>query len=78
MISELQAEPWSDDGLSIPNTPVSKQLHLFPVRQLKGNYQFAKDTRMGPILFWGVEWWYYMKLQGVPDYWITGKIIFEG
>lgn len=76
MISELQAEPWIDDGQNIKSTPVSKQMELFPVKQLAKNTQFAQETRLGPVLFWGAEWWYYMKLQGISDYWRNAKIIF--
>lgn len=77
MISELQAEPWTDDGNSIPETSLSKLTNLFPVKQLVENFVYAKETRMDPILFWGVEWWYYMKVQGIPDYWQSAKIIFN-
>lgn len=77
IISELQAEPWPDNGQSIPTTPLAKQMQLFPLKQLSKNFHYAEETRMGPILFWGVEWWYYMKLQGISDYWRSGKKILE-
>lgn len=77
MISELQAEPWTDDGSSIPETSLSKLTGLFPVKQLVENFVYAKETRMDPILFWGVEWWYYMKVQGITDYWQQARLIFD-
>ncbi|MBI2593518.1 DMT family transporter [Candidatus Daviesbacteria bacterium] len=78
MISELQAEPWTDDGSSIPETSLGKLTSLFPVKQLISNFVYAKQTRMDPILFWGVEWWYYMKEQGIPAYWQQARLIFDG
>lgn len=77
MVSELQAEPWPDNGSPIPETSLAKQQNLFPVNQLISNFAFSKETRLGNVLFWGAEWWYYIKLKGVPDYWEEAKLIFN-
>lgn len=68
MISELQAEPWPDDGMSIPDTTLSKQMQLFPVKSLEKNLRYAEQTKLGPVIFWGAEWWYFMKERGNDAY----------
>ena len=75
IISELQAEPWPDNHLSITEISLTRQAELFPKEKLFENFKYAKETNLGPIVFWGVEWWYYMKVNHVPDFWEIGKVI---
>lgn len=77
LISELQAEPWPNDQLAITEVSKEKQLELFPPERLQQNYKYAKETNLGPVIFWGVEWWYYMKLNNFPVYWETAKNILK-
>ncbi len=77
MISELQAEPWPADAKSIPEVNLSKQIELFPVRNLDKNLMYAEQAKMGPIIFWGAEWWYYMKDKGNDAYVQKAKEIFN-
>lgn len=75
LISELQAEPWPNDQLAIIELSKEKQIKLFPPARLLQNYQYAKETNLGPVIFWGVEWWYYMKLNNYPIYWELARDI---
>lgn len=77
MISELQAEPWPSDDQALINVPFEEQTELFSSNQLKENFYFARSTNLGPVLFWGAEWWYYMKQNGIPEYWENAKYIFN-
>jgi len=77
MISELQAEPWPNNHLAITELPLEKQIELFPPERLVQNYNYASQSNLGPVIFWGVEWWYYMKLQNNPSYWFIAKMILE-
>lgn len=75
IIAELQAEPWFSTP---PNTtPVNKQTKLFTAKNLEGNADFAKKTGFSESLFWGVEWWYYMKANNHPEYVETAKELFK-
>jgi hypothetical protein len=66
LIAELQAEPWSQKGLF--HDPLYLQLQSFPVSKLQYNIEFAQKTGFEEIYLWGVEWWYYMQMQGHPEY----------
>jgi hypothetical protein len=67
MITELQLEPWfSIDLLSVP---VAEQTKVLPLEKFKDVIKYAGQTRISRIYFWGVEWWYWMRQQGNPQYW---------
>lgn len=74
IVSELQAEPWL--------TPVSQELpvanlaELFNVEELQRNAHYAARTGANEIFFWGVEWWYYLKVQGEDGLWDAAKNYF--
>ena len=75
IISELQAEPWPNDQLSITQVNIEKQMELFPPEKLVQNYKYARETNLGEVYFWGVEWWYYMKEKKTSIYWDIAKTI---
>ncbi|MDO8498688.1 MAG: beta-galactosidase [bacterium] len=68
MVSELQAEPWAP-GKSITKIPLKEQIQFFSLDNLKGVVDFTTRTDIKSQYFWGVEWWYYMKLHNHPEYW---------
>lgn len=74
-ISELQAEPWPA-GSSIPNTPITEQVRLFSLKNFQDNLNFAKLTGFKAAYLWGVEWWYYLRQRGQPQYWDFAKVLF--
>lgn len=75
-IIELQTEPWVPNGkiiyLSQPEIDRSMSIDQF-----KANLQFAINTGFKDVYVWGVEWWYWQKLYGNPEYWEIGKFIFD-
>lgn len=74
IITELQAEPWSDKGLK--NTPVDQQLKLMTIDKFMDNITFARNTGFDEIYLWGVEWWIYLKAHNHPEYWEYAKTLF--
>ncbi|MCR4311961.1 MAG: beta-galactosidase [Candidatus Uhrbacteria bacterium] len=72
VITELQMEPWFEDGLGnvagdhIPFAPSDFDEHL----------QFARETGISEIWLWGVEWWYHEKLEGDDGLWKRGQSLF--
>jgi hypothetical protein len=76
MIMELQAEPWVARGqmayISEADINQTKRLDQF-----KANVQYALDIHAKQIYLWGVEWWYWQKLYGNPEYWETAKTLFK-
>ncbi len=66
-IAELQAEPWAPDGLT--NTTIDEQIAIMDPQFFSRTIQFAGSSGFPRIYLWGAEWWYFMKLQGHPEYW---------
>jgi oligoribonuclease (3'-5' exoribonuclease) len=75
IISELQAEPWCKN--LIYNCDLDEQKITMDFEQFKKNIDFAKNTGIDTIYFWGVEWWYWMKKQGKPEIWEEAKHYFN-
>ena len=74
-VSEFQMEPWVSD--SVTATPISDQMKTFNVRQMEKNFAFAERMRFSEIYFWGVEWWWWMKVKHGDDrFWETAKRFF--
>lgn len=68
IISELQAEPWSENKL-LPQLSTEEINQSLSTQQLKDNLEFARQTGFKEVYLWGAEWWYYMKQIGYPEYW---------
>jgi hypothetical protein len=66
IITELQAEPWTEGSLSL--MPIDQQLKVFSVKDLEKNIDYAKKSGFDEVYLWGVEWWYFMKEKGHPEY----------
>jgi hypothetical protein len=68
IITELQAEPWCKN--LIYNCEIEEQKITMDSEQFKKNVNFAKNTGMDTIYFWGGEWWYWLKeKQNKPEIW---------
>ena len=75
IIAELQAEPWCKN--LIYNCPLEEQKITMNFEQFKKNVNFARNTGIDTIYFWGVEWWYWMKEKGEdPRFWENVKTFF--
>ncbi len=73
MIAELEAEPWTTDG--IPNTPIDQQFGTMSLDKFNTIISKASGTGFSPQYLWGVEWWWWMKDHGHPEFWQRAKQI---
>lgn len=73
-ILELQGEAWMERG--VLDTPLEEQIKSFSVNELEEHLNFAKKTGFDEIYLWGVEWWYYLKVNNYPEYWEKAKEVF--
>ncbi len=74
IIHELQAEPWTPNGLDIPQISVAEQYKSMSPQRLKDRISYGEATGMRTIDLWGAEWWYWMKTkQGDPAVWNVVK-----
>lgn len=76
MIMELQTEPWVPQGkmIYLDQRNIDKSMS---VNQFKANLQYAIDVNFNQVYTWGVEWWYWQKLYGNPEYWDIARTIFD-
>jgi hypothetical protein len=69
VISELQMEPWFvDHPLSVPRHSAAG---YFTAQDARDHVAYARATGFSEVSFWGVEWWYYLRIQGYPELWDT-------
>jgi len=76
IVIELQGEPWLQ-GWTI-HKPIEEQLAAMDGERLKENVVFAENSGFSEIYIWGVEWWYWMKVQANhPEIWQTAQGMFK-
>lgn len=74
IIHELQAEPWTPNGLEITQISVKEQYKSMNPKRLDDRISYGEATGMRTIDLWGAEWWYYMKVkQHDPGTWNVVK-----
>jgi hypothetical protein len=74
IIHELQAEPWTPNGLDIPQISVAEQFKSMDAKRLQSRIQYGEATGMRTIDLWGAEWWYWLMVkQGDPSVWNVVK-----
>lgn len=82
ILSELQTEPWVPANPKNPDFSMKdlsqKQIDKsFSVEQFKANLQYAQDIGFSKNYLWGVEWWYWQKINSNPVYWEIAKTLFK-
>ena len=76
VVIELQAEPWIAGYTT--NEPLEEQFKSMNPEQLKSNVTFARKVGFPDIYLWGVEWWYWLKVnKGHPELWETARELFS-
>jgi len=72
-VSELQAEPWFANGNS-RFTSLEEQEKSMNIKRLEKNLDFVTHIGVSRAYLWGVEWWYWMKIEKNNSlYWDTVK-----
>lgn len=77
IVAELQAEPWISDFRNPTEVDRDVWEKSFSIAQLETNAELARRTGFNRTYLWGVEWWYWLKLQGDSSIWERAKQIFE-
>ncbi|MFA6409960.1 MAG: hypothetical protein WCW26_00075 [Candidatus Buchananbacteria bacterium] len=76
IITELQMEPWTLDGLMI-NQSIANQQKSFTLKRFKDNIAYVKKAGFSQVYLWGVEYWYWQMQQGYPEYWQQAKKLWQ-
>lgn len=75
MVIELSNEPWL--LRPIVDTPLNVQLDRMDINKFNEILDFSSKTGFNRFYLWGVEWWYWMKLQGHDEFWDRSKGLFH-
>ena len=75
IVIELAAEPWM--AKQIYETQPEEQLKYFDLDFFKDTIEYAKLTGFDEYYLWGAEWWYYMEVNGHPEFWEEAKKLWE-
>jgi len=75
LLIELSFEPWLIEP--IIDAPIETQIDKMDILKFEEILNFAKKTGFDEQYLWGVEWWYFMKNKGHPEYWDRAKKIFN-
>lgn len=74
ILSELSLEPWF--GAAIESVPLEEQLKRMSLGKAEEILVYAEASRLGMQYLWGVEWWYYMRENGHPEFWDRMKTVY--
>lgn len=76
MVMELQTEPWVPQGKMIYQN--QKEINQsMGIDQFKANLQYSINLDFRRTYIWGVEWWYFQKKYGNPEYWRIAEGLFK-
>ncbi len=74
ILIELSAEPWLTEPTV--STPIATQLTRMDVEKFDEIIEYASRTHFSEQYLWGVEWWYWMRLNGHPEFWERAKDLY--
>ncbi len=78
IVSELQAEPWfAGYQKSTDLNQLQVYSSLFTATDLMRHVRLAQTIGVDEAYLWGVEWWYYLKVNGEDRLWNFAKILFD-
>lgn len=75
IITELQGEPWGP-GINSELSQEEKDKTMSK-RDFISTISYAQKSGFRDLYLWGVEWWYFEKLNGNAFYWDTAKALFK-
>jgi hypothetical protein len=75
IVIELQGEPWAPKPFQqVSQAERDKTMSLAKFTDMN---EFAKATGFDELYWWGVEWWYWERQQGRPEFWEKAVKIFN-
>ena len=74
LVIELSTEPWLLQP--IVDTPMEILLQRMGIDKFKNMISFSSKTGFDTFYLWGAEWWYWMKLNGHPEFWDEARELF--
>jgi len=75
IVSEQQGEPWIH-GSDIKNATPEIIAKTMSPEKFQEILAYSRQCGFNKVYLWGVEWWYWLKLQGNDRYWEMAKKLF--
>lgn len=76
LLIELSGEPWLVEPVT--QVPIETQLTRMDIGKFKDIIEYARGTHFEEQYLWGIEWWYWMRERGRPEFWNYAKELFSG
>ena len=77
VVSELQMEPWTT-GRRMVELTLEEQQRSFDLERFHAHLAYAKRTGAPELNLWGVEYWYWLKVNGHPEIWEAARTLWNG
>ncbi len=74
ILSELSLEPWL--AAHVDQVSLDEQRARMPIERMTEILDYASHSSFSTRYVWGVEWWYWMRERGYPEYWNAARGIF--
>ncbi len=74
LLIELSLEPWLVEPTA--NASLEDQLSRMDIDKFNEIVAYAKQTSFEEQYLWGVEWWYYMRERGHPEFWDAARRLY--
>jgi len=71
---EVSSEPWLPQP--IVETPMRVLLERMGPDKFQEMIDLSHESGFDDIYYWGVEWWYWMRENGHPEFWSIAKALF--
>ncbi len=76
VLSDLSLEPWL--GAHIDDVSIESQIERMSTEKMREIVEYARQSPFDTQYLWGVEWWYWMKQKGHPEFWDFAKRLYAG
>jgi hypothetical protein len=71
---ELSGEPWLLEPVT--DVDIDTQLTRMDIEKFNDILDYAKATHLDTQYLWGIEWWYWMRDRGHPEFWEKARDLF--
>ena len=72
---EVSSEPWLLQP--IIEAPMEVLLDRMGIDKFNEMIALVNGSGFDQQYFWGLEWWYWMREHGHPEYWDRAKLLYE-
>lgn len=75
LLIELSGEPWLIEP--VRDVPIETQLSRMDIEKFYDILEYAEKTHFDQQYLWGIEWWYWMRDNGHPEFWDKARELYQ-